>query len=118
MAYAATVAFSSLLRAFEYLRHNELALSEPFRVPDVGLGVGLCEGGRGVALHHLLIDECRLSNYQISSALNWLASPRDCFGAPGVLETALLNTPLLEDYRNPAAFTGIDLLRTIRSFDP
>lgn len=118
VAYAATVAYGSLLRAFEYLRRGELALAEPYRVPDEGLGVGFCEGARGVALHHLVIDEGRLRNYQISTALNWLAAPRDRFGAPGVLETALLNTPLLEDYADPDAFSGIDLLRTIRSFDP
>lgn len=117
-AYAATVAFSSLLRAFEYLRRGEMALAEPYRVPESGVGAGFWEGGRGVALHHLVIDEGRLSNYQISTALNWLASPHDDFGAPGVLETALLNTPLLEDCAEPEAFTGIDLLRTIRSFDP
>ena len=118
VAYAAAVAYSSLLRAFEYLRRGEVVLAAPYRVPEDGLGVGFGEGARGVALHHLVIGEGCLSNYQISTALNWLASPRDHFGAPGVLETALLNTPLLEDYADPETFTGIDLLRTIRSFDP
>ena len=30
----------------------------------------------------------------------------------------MLNTPLLEETDDPKAFKGIDVLRTIRSFDP
>ena len=39
-------------------------------------------------------------------------------GQPGPYEEAVLNTPLLEETEDPAGFKGIDILRTIRSFDP
>ena len=48
----------------------------------------------------------------------WMASPQDPFGAPGPYEEAVLNTPLLEEFARAEDFTGIDILRTIRSFDP
>jgi hydrogenase large subunit len=47
-----------------------------------------------------------------------MASPQDPFGMPGPYEEAVLNTPLLEEFDRPEEFTGIDILRTIRSFDP
>jgi hydrogenase large subunit len=47
-----------------------------------------------------------------------MASPLDPFGVPGPYEEAVLNTPLLEEFERPEQFTGIDILRTIRSFDP
>ena len=116
--YAAVVAYETLLRAFECLRHDGRALSEPYRVPEQAVGVGFWDSARGPALHHLLIADGRLLNYQLSTPLNWLAAPRDCFSAPGAIEAALLNTPILEEFTTPEEFTGVDLLRTIRSFDP
>ncbi len=40
------------------------------------------------------------------------------FGAPGPYEEAVRNTPLLEEFARAEDFTGIDILGTIRSFDP
>ncbi|MBO0686829.1 MAG: nickel-dependent hydrogenase large subunit, partial [Candidatus Dormibacteraeota bacterium] len=48
----------------------------------------------------------------------WNASPKDPFSNPGPYEEAVLNTPLLENFERPEDFKGIDILRTIRSFDP
>jgi hypothetical protein len=31
---------------------------------------------------------------------------------------ALLNTPILEEWRDPSAFSAIDILRVVRSFAP
>jgi hydrogenase large subunit len=47
-----------------------------------------------------------------------MASPHDPFGQPGPYETAALNTPILEEFNRAEDFTGIDILRSIRSFDP
>lgn len=118
VAYAAVIAFEQLLQAFDYLRHDATLLSVPYAIPKQALAAGFWEGARGVALHHLLLEEGRLANYQISTALNWLASPRDCYSVPGVLETALLNTPIVEEFAEVSEFLGVDLLRTIHSFDP
>lgn len=117
-AYHTVVAFELLLKAFDCLRHHSTALAAPYVVPRHALGVGFWEGARGVAWHHLSIEQSKIANYQINTPLNWLASPRDCYGAPGVLETALMNTPLLEEFTDLANFKGIDLLRTIHAFDP
>jgi hydrogenase large subunit len=46
------------------------------------------------------------------------ASPRDPWGNPGPYEEAVLNTPILEEFRTPEEFKGLDILRTVRSFDP
>lgn len=118
-AYAAVTAFEMLLQSFDYLRRpGNRELSVPYKVPKLAMSVGFWESGRGPALHHLLIADSKLLNYQLSTPLNWLASPRDCHSALGAIEMALLNTPILEEFSEADDFTGIDLLRTIRSFDP
>ena len=45
------------------------------------------------------------------------ASPRDSFGTPGPYEDAVQNTPIFEE-NNEENFKGIDIMRTVRSFDP
>ncbi|MBI3421426.1 MAG: nickel-dependent hydrogenase large subunit [Acidobacteria bacterium] len=118
-AYTAMAAFEMLLQGFDYLRRpGKHELSVRYHVPKAAMGVGFWESGRGPALHHLLIAEGKLLNYQLSTPQNWLASPRDCYSALGAIEAALLNTPILEEFTEPDEFTGIDLMRTIRSFDP
>lgn len=118
-AYAAVTAFEMLLQAFDNLRRpGSRELSVPYQVPQLAMGVGFWESGRGPALHHLLIADRKLLNYQLSTPLNWLAAPRDGYSALGAIEAALMNTPILEEFAEPEGFTGIDLLRTIRSFDP
>ncbi|PKP58290.1 MAG: hypothetical protein CVT88_07545 [Candidatus Altiarchaeales archaeon HGW-Altiarchaeales-1] len=44
----------------------------------------------------------------------WNASPRDKDGNPGPYEQAIIGTPLTEK----GTYDGIDVVRTIRSFDP
>jgi hydrogenase large subunit len=118
-AYAALTAFEMLLQSFDYLRRpGNRELSVPYQVPKMAMGAGFGESGRGPALHHLLIVDGKLLNYQLSTPLNWLAAPRDCYSALGAIELALMNTTILEEFAEPDEFTGIDLLRTIRSFDP
>jgi hydrogenase large subunit len=117
LAYAAVTAFHQLLRAFDCLRREETRLTHPYRVPANARGVAFWEGGRGVALHHVLIRDGQIANYQISTATNWNASPHDGLDMPGVLEAALTQAPLLEDFTSAETLTGIDLQRVIRSFD-
>jgi hydrogenase large subunit len=47
-----------------------------------------------------------------------MASPQDPLGVPGPYEEAVINTPILEEFTRGEDFTGIDILRAIRSFDP
>ncbi|MGH2399929.1 MAG: nickel-dependent hydrogenase large subunit, partial [bacterium] len=118
VAYAGMVAYTFLLRAFAYLRVGKTEMATPYAIPDEAIGVGFWEAGRGTLTHHAVLSGYRLANYQIVTPSTWMASPRDPLGIPGPYEEAVLNTPLLEEYGRPEAFTGIDILRTIRSFDP
>ncbi|MGH9768455.1 MAG: nickel-dependent hydrogenase large subunit [Blastocatellia bacterium] len=118
IAYSSLMAFTFMLNAFKYLRKGEKKMSRPFHLPAEAVGVGFWEGVRGAMTHHVTIKKRRIADYQILSASTWVASPRDPFNVAGPCENAVINTPLLEEYTLPEEFTGIDILRAIRSFDP
>jgi hydrogenase large subunit len=119
MAYNLLVALTQVLRAYEYLRKGEDKVSTKFEVPkDERVGVGFWGAGRGWLSHHLVLDKGAIVNYQIVTPSTFNASPKDPFGNPGPYEEAVLNTPILEDFSKPEEFTGVDMLRAIRSFDP
>jgi hydrogenase large subunit len=119
VAYCGMVAYTYLLKAFEYLRQGKKQMSAPYKIGDSELiGVGFWEAGRGPLTHHVVVEGGRIANYQIITPSTWMASPQDAFGVPGPYEEAVMNTPLLEEFDSPESFTGIDILRTIRSFDP
>lgn len=118
VGYCCMVAYTNLLKGFEYLRLGHAQMAATYSMPDEGIGVGFWEAGRGALMHYAHIENGRLSNYQILTPSTWMASPRDPFGIPGPYETAALNTPILEEVNRPKDFTGIDILRSIRSFDP
>ncbi|HEX2031393.1 MAG TPA: nickel-dependent hydrogenase large subunit [Actinomycetota bacterium] len=85
---------------------------------DERVGVGWWGAGRGWLTHHTVLENGRIANYQICTPSTINASPRDPFDQPGPFEASVLNTPIIEDISDPSKFTGIDMLRTIRSFDP
>jgi hydrogenase large subunit len=118
IAQAGMVAYANLLKAFDCIRRGETAMSANFRVPERKTGAGFWECGRGAVIHHLWLRDQRIANYQIITPAEWMGSPRDAIGLPGIYEAALMNTPLLEQCARTEDFTGIDILRTIRSFDP
>ncbi len=118
IAYSSLMAFTFMLKAFKYLQKGEKKMSRTFRPPAEAVGVGFWEGVRGAITHHVAIRGGRIADYQILSASTWAASPRDPFGVAGPCETAVINTPLIEESASPEEFTGIDIQRAIRSFDP
>jgi hydrogenase large subunit len=118
IGYCGMVALTYLLRAFDCLERREMAMSKAYSVPEEAVGVGFWEDGQGAVIHHVVIAGGRIANYQIVTPSEWMGSPQDPFGKPGPCEQAIINTPLLEEFRKPDDFTGIDLLRTMRSFDP
>ena len=119
LAYAGIVAYAGLLQAFDYIRRGETSMSRRFRVPEkTTIGAGFWESASGAVTHHLAIQQQRILNYQIITPAEWMGSPHDAIGLPGIYEAALMNTPLLEECAHPADLTGIDILRTLRSFDP
>lgn len=118
IACSGMIGYANLLKAFDCIRRGETAMSVRFRAPEKNVGIGFAEAGPGTVMHHLVIRHRRINNYQVTSAAEWMGSPRDGLGVPGVYEAAVMNTPLLEECARPADFTGIDIQRTIRSFDP
>lgn len=93
-------------------------MSVPFIIPPEAVAVGFWEAGRGTLTHHVVLDGGRIANYQIITPSTWMALPLDPFGIPGPYGEAMPNTPILEEFGRPEDFTGIDILRTTRSFDP
>jgi hydrogenase large subunit len=118
IGYAGMVAYASLLSAFDCLRRGETAMSNRFLLPDRSLGIGFWEGGSGAITHHLVVKNQLITNYQILGPAEWMASSRDSSAGPGVIENALINTPILEATPDGEDYRGIDILRVVRSFAP
>lgn len=117
--YSMLVAYENLLHAFELMKKGENRTATPYTIPKTErIGVGFWGAGRGWLTHHLVMDKGALVNYQIITPSTINASPRDPFGGAGAYEEAVVNTPILEEYARPDDFTGIDIFRAIRSFDP
>ena len=117
--YSMLVAHENLLHAFDLMKRGEVRTATPYTVPrDERIGVGFWGAGRGWLTHHLVMDRGALVNYQIITPSTFNASPRDPFGQGGPYEEAAVSTPILEEYARPEDFTGIDIFRAIRSFDP
>ena len=67
--------------------------------------------------HHMVIQKGKIANYHPYPPTPWNASPRDSYGTPGPYEDAVQNSPIFEE-SSPDKFKGIDIMRTVRSFDP
>jgi hydrogenase large subunit len=116
-AYAAAAALFFVERAMQELHAGRTQTWAEFEVPEEGIGCGFHEAVRGLLSHHFVIRDGRIANYHPYPPTAWNASPRDSFGVPGPYEDAIQNTPLFEE-NGPDAFKGIDIMRTVRSFDP
>ncbi len=118
MAFTAAIGMNCMLKALEYWRNGETAVHTSFKVPkDERISVGFWEAGRGWLVHHMHIDRGAIVNYQITTPSTVNASPSDPFGGLGPYEQAIVGTPILESVSDEE-IKGIDILRTIRSFDP
>jgi hydrogenase large subunit len=117
-AYACACALHFIEKALAEVRAGNTKTWEPFKVPDEGIGCGFTEAVRGVLSHHMVIRDGKIANYHPYPPTPWNANPRDVYGTPGPYEDAVQNTPIFEE--NPAGekFKGIDIMRTVRSFDP
>ena len=117
VAYAAAMALYFCEQALGEVRAGRTKVFEDFTVPEEAIGVGFHEAVRGVLSHHLVIKDRKIANYQPYPPTPWNASPRDSYGTPGPYEDAVQGTPIFEE-NGPDAFKGIDIMRTVRSFDP
>jgi hydrogenase large subunit len=116
-AYAAATALHFVEKALAELYAGRTATWADFKVPEEAIGCGFHEAVRGVLSHHVVIREGKIANYHPYPPTPWNANPRDMYGTPGPYEDAVQNTPLFEE-NGPDKFKGIDIMRTVRSFDP
>jgi hydrogenase large subunit len=116
-AYAAGCALYFMEQAMHELHAGNTKTFTPFKVPENAIGCGFHEAVRGVLSHHMVIRDGKVANYHPYPPTPWNASPRDSYGTPGPYEDAVQNTPLFEE-NGPDKFKGIDIMRTVRSFDP
>lgn len=118
--YSAMVAFDNWMMGLERLKQGDDRVSTPFDLDRRGerIGVGFWGAGRGFLSHHLVVDNGAITNYQICTPSTINAAPRDPWGNPSPYEEAVMKTPILEEFDSPEKYTGIDILRTLRSFDP
>jgi hydrogenase large subunit len=117
IAYVVGMAFWFLEQAFERIGQGDVKTFQEFEVPDEAIGCGFHEAVRGVLSHHLVIREGKIANYHPYPPTPWNASPRDSFGTPGPYEDAVQGMPIFEE-NGQDDFKGIDIMRTVRSFDP
>jgi hydrogenase large subunit len=116
-AYACACALHFTEKALAEIRAGHTKTWEQFKVPDEGIGCGFTEAVRGVLSHHMVIRDGKIANYHPYPPTPWNANPRDSYGTPGPYEDAVQNTPIFEE-NGPDKFKGIDIMRTVRSFDP
>jgi len=118
LAHSALVAYESLLLGLDLLRKSgpDSGVFTHYKIPkDARHGTGLWGGARGYLSHHMTIENRVIQSYQILAPSTFTMSPRDAGGHPGPCEAAVLATPLLSTAQPERC---IDVLRTIRSFDP
>src|SRR6266446_2917413 len=116
-AYAAAAALHFIDRGRKLVHGGDTRTWNDFKVPDEAIGCGFHEAVRGLLSHHMVIRKGRIANYHPYPPTPWNASPRDSFGTPGPYEDAIQGSPLFEE-NGPESFKGIDIMRTVRSFDP
>jgi len=118
LAYSTLVAYENLVIGYDLQRRGgpPARVFTHYEIPkDRSVGVGFWGASRGYLSHHLEIDARVITNYQIVAPSTFTCSPKDGAGKHGPIEQAVLTTPLLHP-DHPERY--IDVLRTIRSFDP
>ncbi|MET8157539.1 nickel-dependent hydrogenase large subunit [Sphaerisporangium sp. NPDC005289] len=116
-AYSAACALYFAEKGLDEVRRGRTQTWEPFEVPEEAISCGFTEAVRGLLSHHMVIRNGKIANYHPYPPTPWNASVRDSYGTPGPYEDAVQNTPIFEE-NPPERFKGIDIMRTVRSFDP
>jgi hydrogenase large subunit len=116
-AYAAAAGLYFVEKALAEVHAGRTKTWTDFNVPDEAISCGFHEAVRGVLSHHVVIRGKKIANYHPYPPTPWNASPRDSYGTPGPYEDAVMGQPIFEE-NGPDHFKGIDIMRTVRSFDP
>jgi hydrogenase large subunit len=116
-AYSAAAALHFTEKALAEVRAGHTKTWESFKVPDEAISCGFTEAVRGVLSHHMVIRNGKIANYHPYPPTPWNGSARDVYGTPGPYEDAVQDSPIFEE-NPPERFKGIDVMRSVRSFDP
>ena len=116
-AYSAYAAYKAFAAAVDLLNKGQVKAWNRYSRPKDGIGVGMTEAMRGAVGHWCVMRNGKIHRYQIITPTAWNVSPRDNLGRPGPYEQAIIDTPITEQCAD-GNLDGIDVVRTIRSFDP
>jgi hydrogenase large subunit len=89
-----------------------MSMYDPAKWPKEIKGVGISEAPRGALGHWVVIKDSKFANYQAVVPTTWNACPRDAEGKHGAYEAGMIDT------RVKIADKPLEVLKTIRSFDP
>jgi hydrogenase large subunit len=123
LVYSTLAAYEHVLVALDLKRVGETFaismeshMSNRFKIPGgKRSGLGFWGSGRGYLSHTFTMDGGVIKNYQIVGPSTWTMSPQDGYGLPGPCEQAVNATQFTSGGREGGL---LDILRTIRSYDP
>jgi hydrogenase large subunit len=75
-------------------------------------GAGFHEASRGTLFHGIVIKDRKIEDYTVTAPSSWNSASRDVTGVTGPYEASLFEHPVA------VAEKPLELLRTMRSFDP
>ena len=113
-AYSAYIIYCQVLQGLELVKSGNVKVWNKYKKAKDGLGVGMHEAMRGGVAHWVVMKNSHIENYQIMAPSTWNAGPRLGDSDYGPYEDAIVGSPLTES----GEITGVDVVRTIRSFDP
>jgi [NiFe] hydrogenase large subunit len=88
------------------------SLQQSWSMKENTYGYGLNEAPRGALGQWIQIQNGTIGNYQMVIPSTWNFGPRCAADKPGPVESALVGSPVAEPAR------PVEVLRTVRSFDP
>lgn len=113
-AYSAYVLYKTVLAGLGLVKDGKAKIWNKYKKAKDGLGVGLHEAMRGGVAHWCVMKNSHIDNYQIIAPSTWNSGPKLGESDLGPYEAAIVGSPISETGK----LTGVDVVRTIRSFDP
>ncbi len=117
VALDVAAAWHFLLMGLDLAKRGSTETSRPWKRPSYAIGFGFDEAPRGSVRHWMVVENYRIKNYQVHAPTTANLSPKGRFGATGPYEQSVIGTAITEEV-GPEEWTGLDLVRAIRSFDP
>ncbi len=110
-------AWHYLLAALDMVKSGNLDTSRPWKKPSWAVGFGFDEAPRGSVRHWIVVKDYKIKNYQVHAPTTANLSPKGRWGHTGPFEQSVIGTEITEEVPEDQ-WTGLDMVRAIRSFDP